>query len=425
MRRALTGSAAPWVSLVAVVVLVLLDLRVPDTCAAALGYRGQLGMFALDMNLWPPLTTALLAEYGLAGRGAMILTHLTLDMLLPFAYAVLLFNVIRRAARRLDLSPLLRVAPIGAAVADIIENLCFVALALLYPSSPDALVWAAAVATWTKFLLFGLSVGCALALGCATILHRVGRLPRTWAPKTAVGVVSWLAALALIGVLLLGTDVEAAAPPPPEPDCMALLTVGLRGNGDPLTSDAGMGGDTRAVVVGISRRLPGIKAAGVAFPYVTGTPPQIVAHIRAGSRMLVAYLAERGRRCPAERVVLVGQSEGAAIVHLALPAVGGQLAAAVLLADPARLAGAPYDSLASTNDGILAWALMSGRADDLPASIEPMVRSYCLATDPVCDPSPATELRGMRDNIHTAYRHDPIAERAADFVASRVAPSRG
>jgi hypothetical protein len=81
---------------------VLPDLRVPHALAAAMGYRGQLGVFALDMNLWPPQISPLRAAYDLAGRGAMILTRLTLDMLLPFAYAVLLADPARLGGARYD-----------------------------------------------------------------------------------------------------------------------------------------------------------------------------------------------------------------------------------------------------------------------------------------------------------------------------------
>jgi hypothetical protein len=129
---------------------------------------------------------------------------------------------------------------------------------------------------------------------------------------------------------------------------------------------------------------------------------------------------------------LIGQSEGAAVAHLTLPSVGSHLAAAVLLADPLRVANSAYDAINGTHHGILthlllgAWGAVGPVRDVVPASMTTQVRSYCLQDDPVCDPSPATLWQRVKGiDVHTTYRYNPncVADRAASFAASRLLPN--
>jgi hypothetical protein len=255
---------------------------------------------------------------------------------------------------------------------------------------------------------------------------RRGELPlKTLRQRAAAVVVTVLA----VGVVFL-YDPGPGPRTPPARGCAAALVVGLRGNGDGFDAGHGLGDDSWAVAGRLAARLDGrLDATSIGFPYATGPGQQIVAHVDAASKALGAYLRARQRRCPAERLVLIGQSEGAAVVHLALPSIGGQLAGAVLLADPARLAASPYDVIRSTHDGILArvllgrWTGLLGTPRDVvPASMTARVRSYCLPTDPVCDPSPATELQGVFGGVHTSYRDNPdgVADMAAGFAAARL-----
>jgi hypothetical protein len=237
--------------------------------------------------------------------------------------------------------------------------------------------------------------------------------------------------LALVAAVLLAIGAAVFSYPgpgvtgAPAPPCGGALLVGLRGNGDPVDGDQGLGPDTLAVVQAFTARRAGVTT--VAFPYTTGQWWRIGGHMRSAAAALTAYLAARHRRCPGERLLLVGTSEGAGIVHLALPAVGPQLAAATLLADPLRLASSPYDVIRSSNDGVLTHLLL-GRVggvgpphDVVPAALNAAVRSYCLHADPVCDPSSETEVPGIRDGVHQSYRSNPtVVGMAADFLVSRL-----
>lgn len=210
-----------------------------------------------------------------------------------------------------------------------------------------------------------------------------------------------------------------------EPACADLLVVGLRGNGDAPDAGHGMGGDAWAV----ASRLDGSPAPALyGFPYATGPWWRLGGHVRAAAGALAAFLRGRERRCPGERLVLIGQSEGAAVVHLTLPSVGPQLAAAILLADPLRIAGGSMDDLGRPPGGLLAPVLLGPLGglgpprEVVPGGMAGRVRSYCLDGDPVCHATPGALLGRTRGDVHTTYRFNPdgIADRAADFARGRV-----
>ena len=213
----------------------------------------------------------------------------------------------------------------------------------------------------------------------------------------------------------------------PTPACASALVVGLRGNGDTADAGHGMGDDSWAVAGRLGGRLAGrLGVAMMGFPYRTGPWWRIGGDVRSGAAALLAFLEDRHRRCPSERLVLIGQSEGAAVVHLTLPSLGDRLAAATLLADPLRVASSGFDDLESPYDGILVPFLVGGwqgvrpMHDVVPTSMTARVRSYCLRDDPVCNASPTAIWQRTDRDVHTTYRHNPngVADRAAEFAAA-------
>jgi hypothetical protein len=235
------------------------------------------------------------------------------------------------------------------------------------------------------------------------------------------------AAPAALLVLVAAATVLATDPAPAAatmPPCTAVLVLGLRGSGDGLAADGGMGADVNAVVRLLAARLAGrVAFASAGYPYDTGPVWRVADHVTAGSRELRADLAVRHRRCPEERLVAIGQSEGAAVLHLTLPGIGPQLAAAVLMADPARVAGAPYDRSAGPHDGVLVRALLGPAArDSVPPALVGRVRAFCLTGDPVCDASMPSVLWQLRTHVHTRYRYDTegVVDAAAAFAADRA-----
>jgi cutinase len=208
----------------------------------------------------------------------------------------------------------------------------------------------------------------------------------------------------------------------PGQGCTAVLIVGLRGNGDDMDSFGGMGGDTKGVVDHLLPKLQSrLPTAALPFLYDTGPAVQVGGHIQTGAQALIGFLTARHQKCAGERWMLVGQSEGAAVVHRSLASLPDQVAAVVLLADPTWVAGARYNVAEITGYGVLAQ-LMLGANDVVPPSLQNRVRSYCLREDPVCDFSALALLNRARGaDVHTSYRNHPdLLEAAAAFAASQV-----
>jgi hypothetical protein len=194
--------------------------------------------------------------------------------------------------------------------------------------------------------------------------------------------------------LVDAADAHARGPCPP------VELVGLRGAGDPLSGSHQAGDDVFAFwrVLDAALMRKGIADSELyPLPYeqaprVAGGAVLIPHDITAGATLLAQYIGARRTRCRQSRLVVAGQSEGAAIVHWAYPRVGPHVDAVVLFGDPLRMPGAKYDrSLAAVGPPSLGSLVALMDTDPLAARVmDPIpsearnVRSYCLPADPVC-----------------------------------------
>lgn len=217
--------------------------------------------------------------------------------------------------------------------------------------------------------------------------------------------------------------------------CSWLEVVGLRGHGDPPTE---IGDDVRAVVIRLQTRLgPERLADVVPFAYEQGpdvgvVPLWLPRDVSAGARALEEYVHRRSAACPGEPLVVIGQSQGAALAHLALPRIGDAVTAAVLLGDPLHLSGAPYNAdLGPTPNGALTPWLGLGVdtsrrnwTDPVSDRLASKVISYCLPHDQVC----GLNLLDRAPNAHLDYRLNPtvpgkragVLDLAVGFLLPRI-----
>ena len=217
--------------------------------------------------------------------------------------------------------------------------------------------------------------------------------------------------------------------------CSKLQVVGVRGHSDPPSD---VGPDVHALILLLQARLgPNSAADVVSLPYEQGptlgiVPIWVPRDITSGADALDEYLRLRAATCPAEARVLVAQSEGAALTHLALPRVAESVEATVLLGDPLHLSSAPYDeNLGGTSDGeLVPWMGMGidvarrSWADPVPPNLASRIRSYCFTHDHVC----SHYLLDSQPSAHLEYRNDPVVtgsdrgvlDRAVDFIVARL-----
>ena len=127
-------------------------------CVAGLAWRQArlAGLDLLDSRGWytPEEAAALfdaLDQLDASARAVYATTALTIDMVFPASYglllAVLLFRLYRGGAP-------LYVLPLAAALADALENVTVAALALSHGGEPSPLAWPAAAFTAVKWVLF-------------------------------------------------------------------------------------------------------------------------------------------------------------------------------------------------------------------------------------------------------------------------------
>jgi Cutinase/Putative Ig domain len=235
--------------------------------------------------------------------------------------------------------------------------------------------------------------------------------------------------------------------------CADVLFVGARGSGnagpgtpgwvktaaDPL----GLGGTVLAAykrLVGQLGSRRSVETVSVNFPAASvwdiarGHPDKYFAGLEQGVSFTDQLLIGHAAKCPDQRIVLAGYSQGAMVMHrevqtlITLPngaraGILGRLDAAVLFGDGDRV---PYDSTVNYGNfhpgrrgiGLLARAL-SGSGTALFGSTGSYVQQVCLRNDPVCD-SNAWPTDNIYWSQHFDYPGSQVLRDATDDAAREV-----
>jgi hypothetical protein len=154
---------------------------------------------------------------------------------------------------------------------------------------------------------------------------------------------------------------------------------------------------------------------------------------RAGTQELVAYLNERATRCPDERQVLGGYSQGANVVGDALTAMPAaarsKVAFAALFGDPKLHLpeGKGWYPPACRGTSRSPWrrgsvgchtdnGILGARMPYVPADIASRVGSWCDRNDPICNGN----LADLAKSSHPHYSDTPQMDEAATEIAGRL-----
>jgi hypothetical protein len=230
-----------------------------------------------------------------------------------------------------------------------------------------------------------------------------------------------VALVATVGVSL--GVVVLSATSAPAATCTEVLVVGVRGSGD-TPSDWGGYGATAYAAINAFRMSFGPNFVAVPLDYpslgalkAATDPGAYFGGINEGIDELEALLRARAISCPSQKIVLIGYSQGAAVINRALVELQTQgatpiverVASVELLADPLRIGTAPYNqgSASSAFNGVF-LAMQRFPSDLLPQALRGRARSICAAGDSVCAynsgsslPAVAALARGIA--IHTSY----------------------
>jgi hypothetical protein len=196
--------------------------------------------------------------------------------------------------------------------------------------------------------------------------------------------------------------------------CVRVQILSVRGTGE--QPGAGLIGQLATQIKGQTRQTSDTTALD--YP---ATLPNYHDSVATGAAAVKAELAERVARCPNQKIVLLGYSQGAQAVGDALgggglpgtrtpavdPALGAHVAAVILMGDPRHVPGQSFDAGSSTRNGQMPRPpvlSLNAYAD--------RIQSYCDDGDPYCD-------RGSQPVVHLGYfqRYDTAA---TQFVLGHI-----
>jgi hypothetical protein len=233
------------------------------------------------------------------------------------------------------------------------------------------------------------------------------------------------------------------------PDCADVLIVGARGSGEPgpgrpgwqptPEDPYGLGPTVLSAVEQITGRLAGhrsTRVVAISYPAKAVLTPDILRKpdeyfVGLGQGVDAATSVLDGRvTCTQERVVLVGYSQGAMLMHRALRRLDAspsrrsildRVDAVLLVGDGDRVTGDRITEIGTmhpSRKGIgLLWPSQSGSsAAKLPGTVGERVFGVCLRDDPVCD-APSIKLLIHDDYTGIAKSH---LTKGSTQVAQRV-----
>lgn len=134
----------------------------PIAGALMKGDAGGPGPIDLQFFYTPAKAYEMVASYGEYGRAFYRNTELTVDIIYPIVYTLLLSLLItwlfQRGLRPGGRAQRLNLVPFGAWLFDLLENIGIVSMLAVYPSTPAVLAWATAICTMNKWLFAGASL---------------------------------------------------------------------------------------------------------------------------------------------------------------------------------------------------------------------------------------------------------------------------
>ncbi|KAK8050397.1 cutinase [Apiospora phragmitis] len=208
----------------------------------------------------------------------------------------------------------------------------------------------------------------------------------------------------------------AAAKAPTRITCPSGQGVGLiaaRGS----TEDAGPGRVLAPIVANATLQVPGTTLASVDYP--ARLVPDYLGSEMEGVTALTALMRSFTAACPGAPMVLMGYSQGAQVVadvisnasapadNPAQPLSMNNIAGILLIGDPSRVDGKPFNAGTANGDG-----LFSRKDSTALEAMGDRILSICNDGDPVCD-------RGINIAVHLSYDETNGAE-ATQFVVSKA-----
>nr|WP_269327656.1 cutinase family protein [Kineosporia mesophila] len=214
------------------------------------------------------------------------------------------------------------------------------------------------------------------------------------------------------------------------PSCTGYLVITARGTSEPLADSNLLSGVARQIAAAHPGRTRHYDVPYPADAVSLSTTPGDAffgASADEGVRLLVGELNVAARKCPQQRSIVMGYSQGALVAGDALigasvrdagrdeaeltPTAAGNIDAVVLYGDPRFVGREPFNvgDYDSTVDGMMTDPRPAGALD----AFVDRLRDYCVADDFVCQ-------SGGRFAPHVSYFTNGMQEQGAQFALSRM-----
>lgn len=228
-------------------------------------------------------------------------------------------------------------------------------------------------------------------------------------------IVALVAGSALLAGCRDGTGEDA---PAPSSGCPAVEIVGLRGQGQSLDANDGLGTEVRLIADELADELSSlgsVRTTAIRHASRLGSWDQYVADVEDGRSRLRARIRSIIEDCPDTRIAVVGFSQGSQIAReelAARPALARHVDVLVLVGSPLRDPGGRFMPVMLPG-GIPSGGGRLGPGPEL-GPLGTRTVEACRTGDPVC-------AGGSDDSVHRHAYEDPdvvraIAGAAASFL---------
>jgi len=173
--------------------------------------------------------------------------------------------------------------------------------------------------------------------------------------------------------------------------CKKVIFVGVRGSGEPFTSDnLGMGNTIKEVFTEAAGAVPVLQSYGLPYDAIPVFPIESFLlnwpdSVHTGELLLRAYLAQQIQECPEVSFLLAGYSQGATVVANVVQSVDSMIAGHIV--GVGLLGEAQFNPASIADQGNFNKHLggVLGQRPEFAANVQNRIVSYCIAGDPVCN----------------------------------------